>query len=70
LSPIGIRCQADLARMIVFAMNHAADALGWCHDNQYNDIKHNDIQPNDIQHNNKENATLSILAESCYAICH
>ncbi len=70
MSPIGIRCQADLARMIVFAMNHRADALGWRHDSNHNDIQHNDTQPNGIPHNNKENATLSILSESCYAICH
>jgi len=25
---------------------------------------------NDIQHNNKQNATLSIMAEPCYAECH
>jgi hypothetical protein len=39
--------------------------LNWRHDTQ-----HNDIQYNDYQHNHKENATLSIKTDHCYAECH
>jgi hypothetical protein len=44
--------------------------LKWCHDTRQNEIDHNDIQHDDIKLNNKQNATLSIVAECCYAECH
>jgi hypothetical protein len=55
---------------------HAAiQGLSWRHDTQHNGTKHDDIQyndtrNNDIQHNIKQNTTLNIMAESCYAEYH
>jgi hypothetical protein len=40
------------------------------HRGRCNDTNHNDTQHNAIQHNNRWPATLSIMAEHCYADCH
>jgi len=37
---------------------------------QHNDIHHNDIHHNDTRHNSKQNATLRIMVDSCFAMSH